>query len=480
MSFSDGDICSQIRGYIDIGQFESALRLIERTVETVIDEPLNTAEIFGNAYLDRVCQEIGANRLPITLGQKQVSSVDVTGDFERPIVFIASRLQSSGGHTAVLADIARRANSEVVVLLTGVGGWTSLAAIGHLFADIPRLKFMMAPRGSRLCKLDWLILELSRLRPSQVWLFNHHQDSVAIAAVQPNQGYELNYLHHGDHHLCLGVYLQFGEHFDPHPMGFQNCRHILGLAGNKYLPLVASDPSLPVRTSDVLRGPITTSTAAGKNKLEHAYYPNYAEVIPALLAETGGRHIHFGRLSWAYRRRIARAMLRAGVSSDAFKYVPYVRSVACSLREEGVDLYITSFPYAGARTLVEVMSAGIPSVTHCHISKPFLAAVDMLPPGSQVWANTQDLLLLLKNLDRSSLAHLGLIARSHYEAFHTPARLLEALAGEVAAQTIPVSGFSYSPDMLALALHRARQFTTINFLRRRFRHLMRYCRGFFL
>ena len=54
-------------------------------------------------------------------------------------VFIASRLQSSGGHTALLSDIARHTAKGAVIFITGVGGSTRIKKLMHLFRGIEPL-----------------------------------------------------------------------------------------------------------------------------------------------------------------------------------------------------------------------------------------------------------------------------------------------------------------------------------------------------
>jgi hypothetical protein len=373
----------------------------------------------------------------------------------------------------VLADIARLTGRPVKVLLTCVAGRTDTAGLAHLFGEIPHLSFESAPRGSRLAALQWLQLRLRALRPEVVWLFNHHQDAVAVAGVQPGQGYQLRYLHHGDHQLCLGVTLRFGEHHDPHPMGFHNCREVLGRQDNKYLPMAVPDPVGAGGAADPRHRPLLTCTVGGKNKIEHAYWPSYAEVLAEVLALTGGTHLHVGRLSLPYRWRIRRALERRGVPTTAFRFLPYVRSVAATLREEGVDLYIASFPYPGARTLAEVMAAGVAIAGHDHSSHAFLAAKDMLPPGSCFWSRPEQLLEFIASHDRAALQRLGAQARRLYEAYHSTEVMRLALAGDPRAQQVPATGFRHEADPLAQAMARAAAFSMGGLARRR---LLRWAR----
>lgn len=446
------DPCERIRRLIDTGDLTAALAAIERVVDDVFCEPLNTAEIFADVGLDAACQAIGAASLA-RLGQAPAATPG------GPPVFIASMLQRSGGHTALLADIARHTGRGATVLLTGVAGPTRLDELAHLFRGIEPLRFEQAPRGDRAGKLAWLQGRMRALAPATVWLVNHHADSVAVAAVQPDQGYLLKYLHHGDHHLCLGVMLPFGEHHDPHAMGFHNCRKVLRRPDNRYLPMAVPPPQPAPDTTLVAErtGPLVSCTAAGSNKLEHAYWPAYADVVAELLAATGGTHVHIGLLSRAYRWRMQRALDRHGVDRTRLRYIPFVPSVSRAVREMGVDLYLSSFPYAGARTLVEVMSAGIPTATHDHNSSRFLSAMDMLPPGSCVWSQPQELVAFVQAASRSDLQARGRQALAHYERFHTPVVMQAALAGNDQAGELPPSPYVHRPDLLAQALRRVRQ-----------------------
>lgn len=442
---------ARIRRLIAAGELNGALTAIERVVDDVFCEPLNTAEIFADANLDAACQAIGAAALA-RLGPAPAATPG------GPPVFIASMLQRSGGHTAVLADIARHTGQGATVLLTGVAGPTRLDELAHLFRGIEPLRFEQAPRGDRAGKLAWLQGRLRTLAPATVWLVNHHADSVAVAAVQPGQGYLLKYLHHGDHHLCLGVMLPFGEHHDPHAMGFHNCREVLHRPGNRYLPMAVPPPPAAETAPEAARsGPLVTCTAAGANKIEHAYWPAYADVVAELLAATGGTHVHIGRLSRGYRWRMQRALARHGVDPARLRYIPFVPSVSRAVRELGVDLYLSSFPYAGARTLVEVMSAGIPTATHDHNGSRFLSAMDMLPPGSCVWSQPQELVAFVQAATRADLQARGRQALAHYERFHTPAAMHAALMGDDQAGELPPSPYAHRPDPLAQALRRARQ-----------------------
>lgn len=426
------------------GALDQALGAIQGLVDRIFCEPLAVATVFGSPELDACCQAIGAATLARAGGQREA------GGPPGPHVYIASRLQASGGHTAALEDVIRLSPAaDSLVLVTGTCGTSDRAEVAARLARMPGVKLEFVPRGSRLAKLHWLQRRLLQLRPAMTWLFNHHQDSVAVAAVQPSLTGRLRYYHHGDHHLCLGVHLAHAEHFDPHPMGFHNCRE-LGLRANRYLPLTVQDlgPS-PAGTAPAR--PLVTCTAGGANKLEVPYFVQYADLLPRILAVTGGRHVHIGRLTKLALARIRRGLEREGVPAQAFTCLPYVPSVWRALQEHAVDLYIASFPYGGGRTLIEVMGAGVPAVVHSHVRSRMLGGFDMAYPAAFVWRMPHELLSHLRDIDRGGLRDEGRQARAWYEAYHREEVARGLLAGGSQDPPVPALRPGFEPDALLQA-----------------------------
>jgi len=58
-------------------------------------------------------------------------------------------------------------------------------------------------KGSYLQRLTWLKKRLLEIQVENNYLFNHHQDSVAVSDIVPEMGLKTSFYHHGDHHLCL-------------------------------------------------------------------------------------------------------------------------------------------------------------------------------------------------------------------------------------------------------------------------------------
>lgn len=460
----------KIKAYLAEDNLDAALSSIHRLVDQVFCEPINTAQIFGSKLLDDLCQEIGVmnwqkmqskDSLSLSNGAKIEST-------ENTVIYIVSKLQASGGHTAVLADIIRLGPAaRSIILLTGVGGVTDHAAVQHRFSSAQNVSFEYAPRGKHLDKLDWLQRRIVDLKPSDVWLFNHHQDCVAIAAVQPASGYQLHFYHHGDHHLCLGVYLDYADHIDIHPMGYHCCRSDLNIKNNRYLPMAVKDMgNRPEHLGFKSGSNLITCTAAGFNKVEVQYFIRYTEVIPELLHVSGGKHIHIGRLTKLALRRIRSSMRRLKVPDSAFMYIPYVPSVWKALQEYQVDLYITSFPYGGARTLIEVMGAGVPVAVHSHCTSSLLGTFDMVYEGALIWRDPNELYSFVKGVDSTTLKHLSELARRRYLDFHNEDILTSALAKNAEPLHAPPLYEGYTQDKLQQALDISTQTTCIGAIRR--------------
>lgn len=419
-------LCAEVSSEISLGYLENGLKLIHDFVEKVITEPLCTGEAFGSRLLDQLCLEIGTANWGLISSQL---NLQLQAKCKKDTyIYIVTKLQSSGGHTRVIEDfILARPDSCHVVLSTELNGKSDRYYFENKFDKKLDVRFEYSSRGTYLEKLTWLQKRLFQIGAERIYLFNHHQDSVAVAAVVPDLVGNLSFYHHGDHHLCLGVYLGRGEHIDPHPFGYQNCRENFGI-DNTYVPLVIDDKGIrPDDLQFMESGNLTTCTAARSNKLEIPYFISYLEVIPELLRATGGRHIHIGKLSPWGLMKIKRQLKKYGIATERFTYIPWVPSVWRALHELRIDLYISSFPYIGGLTLLEAMGAGTPVVMHNHIASRLLSGVDMAHPEVFFWRDPNELFDYCKNLSASELIRLSKIGRQHFEDYHSRELLVKFL-----------------------------------------------------
>lgn len=416
-----------VTNLIDKNDINHALVMLHDIVIQIITEPLCTSQVFGSQTLDDLCVRIG--KISLENVKQEISKIGKS-QFDQPVfVYVVTKLQKSGGHTQVVKDfIKAQADGFHVILSTELDGKSDLDYLDkELLSKQTKVAIEQAPKTDFHKRLAWLQTRLLELAPTKVYLFNHHQDSVAVAAIPPEMNLDASFCHHGDHHLCLGVYLAHLKHIDLHPMGYHTCRSELGI-NNSYVPLTLEDKGvrsscLPFKPD----GTLTTCTAARSNKVEVPYFISYAEIIPELLAVTGGKHIHIGRLTPWVLYKIRRGLKSNGTDLNRFIYISWVPSVWKALHEYRVDLYLASFPYGGGLTLIEAMGAGVPVVLHRHIFSRILSSLELAYPGAFSWRYPEELFNYCTLVTPDDLRQGGCWGRIQYEKFHRPECLQEAL-----------------------------------------------------
>lgn len=404
---------------------EAALRLIISFVAGIIRDPKSVGVVFGSPELDYLCQRIGEK----VLHDNFPGVFNIIAARNNLHVVIATELSKSGGHTRVIEDIiAAQPGQDFLVCITDVSDSVKREEVKELFAG-PNVQMAFAPSGSATDKLRWLQEKLIESAPRRVFLFNHHHDAIAIAAVQPNLGFETVFYHHADHQLCLGVHLANALHVDPHNLGFFNCRENLGIAANAYWPLTVPDLGVRPRPPSFLTdGKLRTCSSGSGGKFAHPYAYSYVEEVPKWLDISGGIHIHIGDLPESVLSRIRDGLAKRGIKADRFIHIPWIKRLWRGLIEHRVDLYINSFPLGGGRATIEAMGSGTPLAMHNNYLSRFHGGADMAYPQAFCWKTPNELCSYLTSLTPAELAAQSEFARRHYERHHRPDMLAACLA----------------------------------------------------
>lgn len=414
------------------GDLEGALSLIQHVVKMCINDRRSVAKIFADARLDAACQRIGADcaaRLP---------AVEPAQAAQTDCVVLVTELWWAGGHTAALEDLleTKRFGERIVILHTDLYDRPHPEVAATRFGAVATAE--IAPKGGLADKLAWTLKRLRELRPKRLIVMNHHDDAAAIAAAQPSVAEETIYYHHCDHHLALGVTLAHAVHVDISPMAWHNCRDALGIEKRAYWPLTAHDLGARTGGGWMVDGNLRTcSSGSSLGKFEHAYRYAYADVVPRIMACTGGLHVHIGPLSEFTLARIRGSLNALGIPPQRFVHVPRVRSVWQAFDAFKIDVMLASFPLGGGKVLIEAMGSGTPAIGHdCYIS-PFFSGREMFYPGAFMWQHPDELLAHLRGLTAARLEDESRVARARFEQFHTLDALTRAIDGGADTPAVP-------------------------------------------
>ncbi|MGL4338342.1 MAG: hypothetical protein ACRCST_15775, partial [Turicibacter sp.] len=411
---------SKILKTIDAGDFNSALNLIIHLAHKIAygqASVMTITNVFGSVILDQLCQRIGREFLKT---QKPFLENEFSPD-NRLIVYIATELYKAGGHTAVIEDLIKaRPEKKHLILITDTFNSTDRVAVEDRFRPF-NVEISWAKQGTAIDKLRWLQQALIVNRANQVFLFNHPQDAVSVAAVQPNLTPNLMFHHHAAHLFCLGVYLSYAGHIDSDRSSFDNCRHNLGISNNIYLPLVVDNISDKYLSSFSSEGKLRTCSSGSENKFkEIPYLHSYIHEIPKIIAATGGVHIHIGHLSPHTLNAIERNLRKFQISLDSFIHIPWVKSLGKAMHEQKIHIYIDSFPLGGARSVVEVMASGTPIIVHNNYRSRQLCTTDITYPEAFRWQTPDEIYSYLSSISPEMLKINSVYSRRHYEKNHIP------------------------------------------------------------
>ncbi|WP_457391080.1 hypothetical protein [Roseateles sp. P5_E1] len=440
------NLVQRLDGLQAAGDWPAMLMELSNTVIALLNDPRAKGLVFGSAEMDRFCLAAGA------LAARQLNLATPESYHDHLAVHVATELyDGQGGHSLALKDVIRaRPDLTHVVVVTNLH--ERELPLQNFLADLPpTVQMLLAPPMQLRDKLQWLHLQLATLKPGLLTLFHHHYDVAAVAAAQPGVAREIAYFHHADHDMALGVYLPHALHVDCTNLSFHKCQHFLGVHHAVYWPLTAPDQGARAGHAFMAGGELRTCSHGSAGKFIAPARYDYLDVILRRLAEVGGTHLHIGMLPGpvidAFRDRLA----GAGVDPARFQYQPPVRSLWNHLRDGDVDLCISSFPFQGAKGLVETQGAGLPVLIQQSTLSKHHSTRDLIYEEALWWETPDDFIRVLAAQTPESLAEQAQASRRFYEQWHHPRELAYALNN--ARRTAPCPPVRNPPcDTLALYL----------------------------
>jgi predicted O-linked N-acetylglucosamine transferase (SPINDLY family)/GT2 family glycosyltransferase len=417
----------QILNAIAEGDLNFALNSIISLADEIAygsNSAITLANVFGSVDLDRLCQCVGSQ----TLSTKNNLSESKSQLDNQLIIYIASQLYNSGGHTGVIEDLIKaRPEKRHLILITDTFNLTDRVAVENRFRTL-NVQIIWGPTGESLDKLNWLQDALIVNQAERVFLFNHPHDAVAVAAVQRQLTPNLIFYHHSSHLFTLGIYIPCVQHIDFDPASFYNCRNNLGISNNNYLPLtINSIPDLHLTYSPSMDKLITCASGSENKFKGTTYLYSYLDEIPKIIVAGGGSHIHIGHLSPVTLNAIENNLQQSGINVNRFIHIPWVESLMMAMHEYKIDIYLDSFPLGGGRAVVEVMASGIPIIVHNNYRSRQLCTTDITYPEAFRWQKSEELYDYLSTIEPEKLRAESICARKHYERNYLPETLKKTL-----------------------------------------------------
>ncbi|MFC7704769.1 glycosyltransferase 61 family protein [Plastorhodobacter daqingensis] len=407
--------------------------------------------------------------------------------FDRPTnLYIVTEIYQAGGHRALLeALIAARPQDRHLVLFTMTIDRQRAFSLQRM-ADLGVLALAPDPGTGLYDSWLWLRNKLAALAARRVFLLHHPEDVVAALAareVAPRLGPRLYVIRHADTVASLGTGLDGATQVAIRPE--QKARLIAQEPGRRVallplvppaplpkraLPLIAPAPAPPppaplppgrrarlrraLRQLATLPARVTLPALAGLRPpaaavtatcgTEHKFLRDgplgFPAALVALLQATGGRHLHIGPTSETFRAAAHAALDAAGINRERLLLAGEVGSVADCLRSHRVQLYLGSFPVAGALSLYEAIGAGIPVALRtpapgADATERYLAGTGLLPPGLPHWTTVADLAQLAGALPVRDPARQAALraAQGWLRRRHSPERMRRRLDALIAA-----------------------------------------------
>ncbi len=347
-------------------------------------------------------------------------------ELERSDAILISRWTNYGGHRFAATDLLRASPARrkyAFVINPGSTLPSTEKIAGRL--GIPEGNVEIAPEEIRGRPWEWLPSKIDALGCSRLFIVHEtYRPGVLVAALASSCA-GLYILHHIDSKPCSGLFLPGVRVIDWTPYCFHYSRRNLAI-DPIYLPLVSEAPA-GERPPFLANGELRTATCGREEKFDTARGFPYAGIVAERLCRFGGVHLHIGHLSDASLGRIETELRRCHVDRARFEYLSRVPNLPSAIWTHGVDVYLASFPFGGARTIVDVMASATPMVVNARGEHERQFSAGLRAPGTEAWSNPEQLWTILDSVTPEWLATRSRLARDHFEKNHSRRILAEAL-----------------------------------------------------
>lgn len=343
-------------------------------------------------------------------------------------LIIASEMFQVGGHSRVIADIARAVPSPIIVLTDML--WNSRRTPDNLnwlleeFSDFPVIPLLQTTPWEK-CRALFNLTQ--RFQPKNILYFNHHEDPIPFIGTLGHTASKKTLVHHCDHNPSLGNTVSGVYHVDFTDETAQACSSHLNRT-TSILPLYVPDEAQKQFDYHVGQT-ISVVTSGADHKYARTGEFALQEIVLAALSSIGGNFYHIGNLAEEWIEEIKRYLTENQI--DPTRYIPVgnVKSVWTALLKLDAHMYLASAPVGGGRAAIEAQGCGYPVVFLPVKDQGTAIAVDSIYANKQLaWNNLTELQNLLKTVT-PRLPELSVAARKMYEKSFSKAAFATAVAG---------------------------------------------------
>jgi len=425
------ELAGELKRLVDANRREEALYRAAvflgetdgRMIAALRRNPLEARLALFVPALDSLVRDMGVALAEAT---EEQPGTTLGGDL---IFHVLTEIYAVGGHTRVLADVINGLPEyRHRVVLTDLYGRISAKElpIPDLAAflegkSVETLVLAPAKLEDRVRQLVGLLLQA---RPAACFLYPHHADVIATAAVSDRTCRRSILVHHCDHLPSLGPTRGDYVHADVTAECHGECLKITGGTA-RYLGLTAQDYGAGVAKE-------------GKDTLDAAcsgppakFWPDppgfrYVDLVREVMHSAGGRYYHIGGIPPSVLADIRSHLEAAAIESSRFVDVGRVESVWQTLKGLDADFYVDSYPMGGGKTLVEALGVGLPVIIPSIAGRSPLAVPGLNMESAIRWRSVEEIASVV-NLVRQNRGTLSVRSRRDYDANYSQARFREKL-----------------------------------------------------
>jgi hypothetical protein len=340
-------------------------------------------------------------------------------------LIVASELYQVGGHSRVLADLAREVPSPTIVLTDAFSTYRNkpddLSWILEAFEDV---SLIALPQPGLWAKSRALSLLTQRLQPRSILYFNHHQDPVPFVGTLGHVGSRKTLVHHCDHNPSLGVTLAGVDHVDLTEELAQTCSKQLSFPP-RILPLYVPDFGRR-QFAGLENDAFSVVTSGTPNKFARAGELALQNIVHTVLDNLRGQFFHIGALAEKWVAEIRSHLELNRIDPRRFVSLGPVPSLWDALAKLDGHLYLGSAPEGGGRAAIEAQGCGYP-VAFFRPNQPGpIQEVASIYANKQLgWSNLAELSALLRAFWPQQ-ARLSEEARAYYDERYSRGQFLRA------------------------------------------------------